>query len=52
LQAVLEAWQSGGTYAQVWAMLAEAGLTAPPPEVCRAQMQQADNPPLFKKGDV
>ncbi|MBL8794108.1 MAG: hypothetical protein JNM56_09390 [Planctomycetia bacterium] len=44
LQAVLEAWQSGDTYAQVWAMLAEAGRVAPPPEVCRAQMRWADDP--------
>ncbi|MBL8792406.1 MAG: hypothetical protein JNM56_00730 [Planctomycetia bacterium] len=52
LQAVLEAWQNGDAYSQVWTMLAEAGLTAPPPEVCRAQMQQADSPSLNQKGDV
>lgn len=50
LQAVLEGWQSSGTYSQVWAMLAEAGRVAPPPEVCRAQMQQAA--PLNTKGDL
>lgn len=43
-------WQSGGAYAQVWTVLAEAGRVAPPPEVCRAQMQQAA--PLNTKGDI
>jgi Fe-S-cluster containining protein len=52
LQAVLEDWQRGGVYAQVWAMLVEAGRVAPPPEVCRAQMRQADNPSRQEKGDV
>ncbi|MBL8795467.1 MAG: hypothetical protein JNM56_16300 [Planctomycetia bacterium] len=52
LQAVLAAWQNGDAYAQVWIMLAKAGLVAPPPEVCRARMRQADKPSLNEKGDV
>ena len=50
LQAVLESWQRGDLYAQVWTMLAEAGLMAPPPEVCRTQMRQADDPSSNPKG--
>ena len=48
LQAVLEAWTRGDAYAQVWTTLHEAGLMAPPPEVCRQQLRQAlaeDRPP-------
>jgi len=50
LRAVLEAWQNGDVYAQVWTMLAEAGLVAPPPEVCRVQMGRAIHPPSNAKG--
>jgi len=50
LQAVLEAWQNGDVYAQVWATLAEADLVAPPPEVCRVLMRQADDPSFQQKG--
>ncbi|MBL8794138.1 MAG: hypothetical protein JNM56_09550 [Planctomycetia bacterium] len=52
LQSVLEAWQNGDAYAQVWTMLVEAGQVAPPPEVCRTQMRQAGNPSLNEKGEV
>jgi hypothetical protein len=41
LQAVLQAWQSGGLYARLWVMLAGAGLVAPAPEVARQQLQRA-----------
>lgn len=51
LQVVLEAWQNGDLYAQVWTGLAEAGLVAPSPEVCREQMRWAENPPANPKGD-
>jgi hypothetical protein len=51
LQAVLEAWQSGDTYAQVWTMLAEAGRVAPPPEVCREHMRRADKRSFNPKGE-
>lgn len=52
LQAVLEAWQNGDAYSQVWTMLAEAGLVAPPPEVCRENMRWSDHPSLKPKGDL
>ena len=51
LQAVLEAWETGDGYAQVWTFLAAAGLVAPPPEVCRAQMLRADDPSSHPKGE-
>jgi Fe-S-cluster containining protein len=41
LQAVLEAWDAGDPYAQLWVILAAAGLVAPAPEVARQQLQQA-----------
>jgi hypothetical protein len=41
LQAVLEAWDAGGLYAHLWAVLAAEGLVAPPPELARAQMGRA-----------
>lgn len=41
LQAVLDAWARGDLYAHVWLVLHEEGLQAPPPEVCRQQLQQA-----------
>jgi len=44
LQAILEAWRSGSLYGQVWLVLQEAGLQAPPPEVCRRQFRQAGEP--------
>lgn len=50
LQAVLEAWQNGDVYAQVWTMLVQSGLVAPPPEVCRAHLQRARHPPSSAKG--
>jgi Fe-S-cluster containining protein len=43
LRAVLEAWQRGDTYAQVWYVLHEEGLEAPPPEVCRKRLRQAQD---------
>ena len=50
LRTVLEAWQNGDVYARVWTMLAETGLVAPPPEVCRALMRRADDPHSNPKG--
>jgi hypothetical protein len=41
LQAVLEAWDSGGAYARLWVALAGEGLVAPPPEVARLRLRQA-----------
>jgi hypothetical protein len=41
LQAVLEAWDTGGLYARLWVMLADAELVAPAPEVARQQLRQA-----------
>lgn len=41
LQAVLEAWKHSDLYAQVWLALDAVGLRAPPPEVCRQQLRQA-----------
>jgi hypothetical protein len=41
LQAVLEAWGAGDPYARLWALLADAGLVAPPPEVARQQLRRA-----------
>ena len=41
LQAVAEAWDVGGLYAQVWLALAGDGLVAPPPEVARRQLRRA-----------
>jgi hypothetical protein len=41
LQAVVEAWQTGGLYARLWVKLADAGLVAPAPEVARQQLQRA-----------
>jgi hypothetical protein len=40
LQAVLEGWERRELYAQVWTELHQAGLRAPPPEVCRQQLRQ------------
>jgi len=41
LQAVREAWIHGGLYAQLWLALHNEGRRAPPPEVCREQLRQA-----------
>jgi len=41
LQAVLEAWDASGPYAQVWVALAGDGLVAQPPEVARQQLRLA-----------
>jgi len=41
LQAVIDAWDAGGPYAQVWVALAGDGLVAQPPEVARQQLRRA-----------
>jgi hypothetical protein len=41
LRAVLQAWQHGELYAEVWLALRDAGRIAPAPEVCRQRLQQA-----------
>jgi hypothetical protein len=41
LQAVLDAWNAGDVYAQVWLALAADGLMAPTPEVARRQLRQS-----------
>jgi hypothetical protein len=41
LQAVMEAWDAGDTYARLWVTLAGAGLAATPPEVARRQLRKA-----------
>lgn len=41
LRAVQEAWVREGLYARIWLDLALLGLRAPPPELCRQQLQQA-----------
>jgi hypothetical protein len=46
LQAVLEAWEAGDVYAQVWLTLAGERLVALPPEVARQQLRRScDGPP-------
>jgi Fe-S-cluster containining protein len=40
LQAVVEVWETGGMYAQVWLALSRDGLVALPPEVIRQQGRQ------------
>jgi len=40
LQDILEAWSVSGPYAQVWVLLASAGLVAMAPEVARKRLQR------------
>jgi Fe-S-cluster containining protein len=41
LEAVLEAWNRGDLYAQLWTLLAQVGLRAPAPEIGRQRLRQA-----------
>jgi Fe-S-cluster containining protein len=43
LWAVLEAWEAGGPYAQLWAALAREGLVAPAPEEARERLRRASD---------